>query len=55
MQDLKLALAKLPDEQQSALLLMGKEGMRYDEAAAVLGVLVGRLAAVARPRSVAIF
>jgi DNA-directed RNA polymerase specialized sigma24 family protein len=31
LQDLKRALAKLPDEQQSALLLAGMEGTRHDE------------------------
>jgi DNA-directed RNA polymerase specialized sigma24 family protein len=42
-QDLERALAKLPDEQQSALLLVGMEGMRCEQAAAVLGVPVGTI------------
>jgi RNA polymerase sigma-70 factor, ECF subfamily len=41
--DLERALAKLPEEQQSALLLVGMEGMRYEEAAAILGVAVGTI------------
>jgi RNA polymerase sigma-70 factor, ECF subfamily len=43
LRDLERALAKLPDEQRSALLLVGMEGMNYDEAAAVLGVAVGTI------------
>ena len=39
--DLERALAKLPDEQRSALLLVGMEGMQYEEVAAVLDVPVG--------------
>jgi RNA polymerase sigma-70 factor, ECF subfamily len=39
--DLERALAQLSDEQRSALLLVGMEGMNYDEAAAVLDVPVG--------------
>jgi hypothetical protein len=42
-QDLERALAKLPDELHSALLLVGMEGMRYEQAAAVLGVPVGTI------------
>jgi RNA polymerase sigma-70 factor (ECF subfamily) len=41
--DLERALAQLPDEQRSALLLVGMEGMNYDEAAAVLDVPVGTI------------
>jgi RNA polymerase sigma-70 factor, ECF subfamily len=41
--DLERALAKLPEEQQSALLLVGMEGMQYEEAAAILGVAVGTI------------
>jgi RNA polymerase sigma-70 factor, ECF subfamily len=41
--DLERALAKLPDEQRSALLLVGMEGMNYDDAAAVLDVPVGTI------------
>jgi RNA polymerase sigma-70 factor (ECF subfamily) len=43
LRDLERALAKLPDEQRSALLLVGMEGMNYDEAAAVLDVPVGTI------------
>jgi RNA polymerase sigma-70 factor (ECF subfamily) len=43
LRDVERALAKLPDEQRSALLLVGMEGMSYDEAAAVLGVAVGTI------------
>jgi RNA polymerase sigma-70 factor (ECF subfamily) len=43
LRDLERALAKLPDEQRSALLLVGMEGMNYDEAAAVLGVAIGTI------------
>jgi RNA polymerase sigma-70 factor (ECF subfamily) len=43
LRDLERALAELPDEQRSALLLVGMEGMNYDEAAAVLGVAVGTI------------
>ncbi len=41
LRDLERAIAKLPEEQQSAILLVGLEGMRYEEVAAVLGVPVG--------------
>jgi RNA polymerase sigma-70 factor (ECF subfamily) len=41
--DLERALAKLPEEQQSALLLVGMEGMQYEKAAAILGVAVGTI------------
>jgi hypothetical protein len=34
-------LPKLPEEQRLALLLVGMEGMRYEETSAVLGVPVG--------------
>jgi RNA polymerase sigma-70 factor, ECF subfamily len=43
LRDLERAIAKLPDEQQSAILLVGLEGMRYEEVAAVLGVPVGTI------------
>ena len=43
LRDLERALAKLPDEQRSALLLVGMEGMNYDQAAAVLDVPVGTI------------
>jgi RNA polymerase sigma-70 factor (ECF subfamily) len=41
LRDLERALAQLPDEQRSALLLVGMEGMRYEEVAAILAVPVG--------------
>jgi RNA polymerase sigma-70 factor (ECF subfamily) len=40
-QDLEAALAKLPQEQREAILLVGAEGMAYEEAAEALGVKVG--------------
>lgn len=43
LRDLERAIAKLPEEQQSAILLVGLEGMRYEEVAAVLGVPVGTI------------
>jgi RNA polymerase sigma-70 factor (ECF subfamily) len=43
LRDLERALAKLPEEQQSALLLVGMEGMSYEEVAAVLDVPVGTI------------
>ena len=43
LRDLERALAKLPEEQRSALLLVGTEGMNYDQAAAVLDVPVGTI------------
>jgi RNA polymerase sigma-70 factor (ECF subfamily) len=41
LRDLERAIAKLPEEQRSAILLVGLEGMRYGEVAMVLGVPVG--------------
>lgn len=41
LRDLERAIAKLPTEQRSVVLLVGLEGMRYEEVAAVLGVPVG--------------
>lgn len=41
LRDLERAMAKLPDEQRAVLLLVGLEGMRYEEVAAVLDVPVG--------------
>ncbi len=43
LRDLERAIAGLPDEQRQAVLLIGLEGMRYDEAAAILGVPVGTI------------
>src|SRR5882757_1615930 len=41
LRDLERAIAKLPDEQRAVILLVGLEGMRYEEVAEVLGVPVG--------------
>jgi RNA polymerase sigma-70 factor (ECF subfamily) len=41
LRDLERAMTKLPDEQRSVILLVGLEGMRYEEVAEVLGVPVG--------------
>lgn len=41
LRDLDRAMAKLPEEQRSVILLVGLEGMRYEEVADVLGVPVG--------------
>jgi RNA polymerase sigma-70 factor, ECF subfamily len=41
LRDLERAIAKLPEEQRSVILLVGLEGMRYEEVAAVLDVPVG--------------
>ncbi len=43
LRDLERAMAKLPEEQRSVLLLVGLEGMRYEEVAAVLDVPVGTI------------
>jgi RNA polymerase sigma-70 factor (ECF subfamily) len=43
LRDLERALAKLPHEQRSALLLVGMEGMRYEEVADILAVPVGTI------------
>jgi RNA polymerase sigma-70 factor (ECF subfamily) len=42
--DLAVALARLPDEQRAALLLVDREGLTYDAAAEVLRVPVGTVA-----------
>jgi RNA polymerase sigma-70 factor (ECF subfamily) len=41
LRDLDRALAKLPEEQRSVILLVGLEGMRYEEAALVVNLPVG--------------
>jgi len=41
LRDLRRALEKLPEEQRSVILLVGLEGMRYEEVAEVLDVPVG--------------
>jgi RNA polymerase sigma-70 factor, ECF subfamily len=43
LRDLDRALALLPDEQRSVILLVGLEGMDYDTAAKVVGVPVGTI------------
>src|SRR3712207_8183253 len=42
-QDLYGALAKLPQEQREAILLVGAEGMSYEETADALGVKAGTI------------
>jgi len=37
------ALGELPPDQREALLLVGAEGMSYDEAARICGVAVGTI------------
>ena len=41
LRDLEAAIAKLPQEQRQVILLVGLEGMRYEEVAVILGVPVG--------------
>jgi RNA polymerase sigma factor (sigma-70 family) len=43
LRDLEAAIAKLPPERRQAILLVGLEGMLYEEAASVLGIPVGTL------------
>src|SRR5207244_9106133 len=43
LRDLERAIAKLPEEQRSVILLVGLEGMRYEEVASVLDVPVGTI------------
>lgn len=43
LRDLERAISRLPEEQRSVLLLVGLEGMRYEEVAAVLDVPVGTI------------
>ncbi|WP_114772712.1 sigma-70 family RNA polymerase sigma factor [Microvirga subterranea] len=43
MRNLEAALAKLSPEHRDALILVGAEGMAYEEAATVLGVKVGTM------------
>ena len=42
--DLERAMAKLPEEQRSVILLVGLEGMRYEEVAEVSACRSGRSA-----------
>jgi RNA polymerase sigma-70 factor (ECF subfamily) len=41
LRELETGLAALPPEQRAAILLVGLEGLRYDEAAEILGVPIG--------------
>jgi RNA polymerase sigma-70 factor, ECF subfamily len=41
LRDLERAIARLPEEQRSVILLVGLEGMRYEEVAEILDVPVG--------------
>ena len=41
LQDLQVALLRVPDEQREVLLLVGLEQMTYGEAAGVLGIPIG--------------
>ncbi len=41
LRDLDRALARLPEEQRAVILLVGLEGMRYEEVGDVLGIPVG--------------
>ncbi|MBV8334883.1 MAG: sigma-70 family RNA polymerase sigma factor [Alphaproteobacteria bacterium] len=51
LRDLERALAKLPEEQRSVILLIGLEGMGYEEAAAAVNLPVGTVRSrVARGR-----
>jgi len=51
LRDLERALASLPDEQRAVILLVGLEGMRYEEAASVVNLPVGTVRSrVARGR-----
>ena len=51
LRDLKRALDRIPGEQRQVLLLVGMEGMSYDEAARIVGVPIGTIMSrVARGR-----
>ena len=41
LRELDRGLARLPEEQREVILLIGLEGIRYDEAAAILNVPIG--------------
>ncbi len=43
MQDFKTALAKLPEDQREAIILIGATGLSYEEAAAVCSCAVGTI------------
>ena len=41
LRELENAIARLPQEQREVLLLIGLEGIRYDQAALIVGVPIG--------------
>jgi RNA polymerase sigma-70 factor (ECF subfamily) len=41
LRDLERAMARLPEEQRQVILLVGLEGMRYEEVARILGIPIG--------------
>src|SRR5271163_2313672 len=41
LRDLNRAIARLPDEQRQVILLVGLEGMRYEQVATILGIPIG--------------
>jgi Sigma-70, region 4 len=41
LRDLERTIARLPDEQRQVILLVGLEGIPYEEAATVLGIPIG--------------
>ena len=41
LRDLERAIASLPEEQRQVILLVGLEGMRYEEVATILGIPIG--------------
>jgi len=43
MADFHIALAKIPDDQREALLLVGASGFTYEEAAEICGAAVGTI------------
>jgi RNA polymerase sigma-70 factor (ECF subfamily) len=51
LRDVERALAELPEEQRSVILLVGLEGMRYDQAASIANLPIGTVRSrVARGR-----
>jgi RNA polymerase sigma-70 factor (ECF subfamily) len=41
LRDVERAIARLPEEQRAVILLVGRDGMRYDEAASLVNLPVG--------------
>src|SRR6202043_1428303 len=41
LRDLEAALTRLPEEQRQVILLVGLEGLRYEEVAAILDIPIG--------------